>query len=50
MRIYNFTQKFKDIPLQKEDKFKYLTEHEVKVLGGKVIPAIASTNAIVASI
>lgn len=53
MRIYNFTHKYKpDVnpELKALDKFHYVTEYEVKVDGGRVIPAIASTNALAAAV
>ncbi|CAK81576.1 unnamed protein product (macronuclear) [Paramecium tetraurelia] len=52
LRTYNFTKKFKDIDprLIEGDKMKYLSVNEVRQIGGKIIPAIASTNAIAAAI
>lgn len=51
MRTFNFTHKYKEKPKsQTKDKFEYLTEYKVKVIGGKVVPAIASTNSIAAAV
>jgi hypothetical protein len=51
MRVYNFTTKFKEDALNStKDKLKFMSEYEVKVMGGKVIAAIASTNSMAAAI
>ncbi|KAL4473519.1 hypothetical protein ABPG74_022383 [Tetrahymena malaccensis] len=45
LRTYNFISKNNE-----KNKLKYLSEHTIKQMAGNIIPAIASTNAIVSAI